>query len=88
MQDERTARQAARRGLQQLNLRLEERRGANRLILENTVVDALVRMRPTTEQALESLQVSKFSANTRTTYGAYIITTLQQVRPHTGMQAS
>ena len=79
MQEERTARQVARKALQELNLLLEKKKGQNRLILESTVVDALAKERPTTEQALDSLQVSKFSANTRTTYGHFIIETLRKV---------
>ena len=69
----------ARAALQQLNLTLEQRRQTNRAILEATVVEALVRARPVSEAELEVLQVSKFSANTRASYGACILDALRQV---------
>ena len=69
----------ARAALRQLNEALEARRGTNRQILENTVVEALARARPTTLPALAAQHISKFSANTRDVYGTQIITTLLQV---------
>ena len=44
------------------------------------MVEVLVRARPTTEEALNRLQVSKFSASTRQRYGASILVTFRQVR--------
>ena len=91
VQGERDARQVARAALRQLNEALEARRGTNRQILENTVVEALARARPTSVQALAAQHISKFSANTRDTYGSQIISTLKQVwhlggtRPAHGM---
>ena len=69
----------ARAAMRQLNETLEAKRGTSRLILENTVVEALARARPTTTAALEALHISKFSANTRASYGGHILATLQQV---------
>ena len=79
LQAEREARQVARAALRQLNETLEAKRGTSRLILENTVVEALAKARPTTTAALEALHISKFSANTRTSYGGHILGTLRQV---------
>lgn len=79
VQEERIARQVARTALQQLNLMLEARRNSTRAILEATVIEALVRARPVSEPELEALQVSKFSANTRASYGSHILDALNQV---------
>ncbi|KAK9805758.1 hypothetical protein WJX73_006321 [Symbiochloris irregularis] len=79
-QEERIARQVSRTALQQLNLMLEARRNSTRAILEATVIEALVRARPVSEPQLEALQVSKFSANTRASYGSHILDALNQAK--------
>ena len=80
VQAEKDARQVARAALRQLNEALEAKRNTNRHILENTVVEALGKARPTSVQELAGLHISKFSANTRDIYGAQIVSTLAQVR--------